>query len=139
LENIKSKNWGYQTVLSFDPQLKEKIYKRQISIKLFYLYQKLQCRDNYFFKIKFGFFLYLLLSAVWKKNDLLLYISDIRHWKVRQTTSGVYAITVTTSPYHSRRFGRLKVIVIWRRQGNGWINTGVETWSEFIWFEATLL
>jgi hypothetical protein len=64
-------------VLSFDPQLK-KNYKRQISIKLFYLYQKLQCRDNYFFKIKFGFFLYLLLSALWKENDLLLYISDIR-------------------------------------------------------------
>jgi hypothetical protein len=65
-------------VLSFDPQLKEQIYKRQISIKLFYLYQKLQCRDNYLFKIKFGFFLYLLLSALWKENDLLLYISDIR-------------------------------------------------------------
>ena len=46
-------------------------------------------------------------------------------WKVRQTTSGVYAITVTTSAYHSRRFGRLKVIVIWRCQGNGCINTGV--------------
>jgi hypothetical protein len=26
--------------------------KRQISIKLFYLYQKLQCRDKYFFKSK---------------------------------------------------------------------------------------
>ena len=58
-------------VLSFDPQLKEQIYKRQISIKLFYLYQKLQCTDNYFFKIKFVLFLYLLLSASWKKNDVL--------------------------------------------------------------------
>jgi hypothetical protein len=28
-------------------------------------------------------------------------------WNVRQTTSGVYAITVTTSTYHSRRGGRL--------------------------------
>jgi hypothetical protein len=65
-------------VLSFDPRLREKIYKRQISIKLFYLYQRLQCRDNYFFKIKFGFFLYLLLSASWKESDLPLYISDIR-------------------------------------------------------------
>jgi hypothetical protein len=27
----------------------------QISIKLFYLYQRLQCRDKYFFKIKFCF------------------------------------------------------------------------------------
>ena len=37
--------------------------KRQISIKLFYLYQRLQCRDKYFFKIKFVFFLYLRLSC----------------------------------------------------------------------------
>ena len=37
--------------------------KREISIKLFYLYQRLQCRDKYFFKIKFVFFLYLRLSA----------------------------------------------------------------------------
>ena len=49
-------------------QLKEFFFyifcKRQISIKLFYLYQKLQCTDNYFFKIKFVLFLYLLLSAI---------------------------------------------------------------------------
>ena len=48
-------------------QLKEFSYivcKRQISITLFYLYQKLQCTDNYFFKIKFVLFLYLLLSAI---------------------------------------------------------------------------
>jgi hypothetical protein len=38
-------------------------HERQISIKLFYLYQRLQCTDNYFFKIKFVLFLYLLLSA----------------------------------------------------------------------------
>ena len=47
-------------------QLKEFFYifcKRQISIKLFYLYLRLQCTDNYFFKIKFVVFLYLLLSA----------------------------------------------------------------------------
>jgi hypothetical protein len=36
--------------------------KRQISIKLFHLYQRLQCRDKYSFKIKFVFFLYLRLS-----------------------------------------------------------------------------
>ena len=53
--------------------------KRQMSIKLFYLYQRLQCRDNYFFKIKFVFFLYLLLSVSWNENDLPLHISDIRH------------------------------------------------------------
>ena len=44
--------------------------KRQISIKLFYLYQRHQCRDKYFFKIKFVFFLYLWLSASSKENDL---------------------------------------------------------------------
>jgi len=58
-------------VLTFDPQHKK-------NVKLFYLYQRLECRDNYFFKIKFVFFLYLLLSASWEKNDMPLYISDIR-------------------------------------------------------------
>ena len=52
---------------------------KDISIKLFYLYQRLQCTDNYFFNISFVLFLYLLLSASWKENDLSLYISDIRH------------------------------------------------------------
>ena len=47
--------------------------KRQISIKLFYLYPRVQYRDNYFFKIKFVFFLYLRLSAS-KENDLTLCI-----------------------------------------------------------------
>ena len=46
-------------------------------------------------------------------------------WISRQTTSGVYAIIVTTSAYHSRRCGRLQVIVIWRRRVNRWINTAV--------------
>ena len=70
------------TVLPFDHQLKKNLNifcKRQISIKLFYLYQRLQCRDNYFFKIIFVFFLYLRLSASSKENDLpLCIISDIR-------------------------------------------------------------
>jgi hypothetical protein len=48
--------------------------KRQISIKLFYLYQRFQCRDKYFFKIKFVFFLYLRLSASSKENNLPLCI-----------------------------------------------------------------
>jgi hypothetical protein len=70
-------------VLTFDPQNNLNIFcKRQISIKLFYLYQRHQCRDNYFFKIKFVFFLYMRLSASWKENNLPLcakvYISDIR-------------------------------------------------------------
>ena len=37
---------------------------------MFYLYQRFQCRDNYFFKMKFVFFLYLRLSVSWKENDL---------------------------------------------------------------------
>ena len=48
--------------------------ERQISIKLFYLYQRLQCRNKYFSKIKFVFFLYLQLSASSKENDLPLCI-----------------------------------------------------------------
>jgi hypothetical protein len=43
------------------------IWHLNLIIKLFYLYQRLQCRDKYFFKIKFVFFLYLLLSASWSK------------------------------------------------------------------------
>ena len=67
------------TVLTFDPQLKKNLNifcKRQIqvSIKLFYLYQRLQCRDKYFFKIKFVFFLYHQRKTM----CLYVYISDIR-------------------------------------------------------------
>ena len=88
-------------VLTFDPQLKKNLNifcKRQISIKLFYLYQKFQCRDNYFIKIKFVFFLYLLLSSSWKKNDLPL----IYFWY--QIDSGVpytsiYSAVFLVSPY----------------------------------------
>ena len=121
--------------------------KIQISIELFYLYQRLQCTDNYFFQIKFVLFLYLLLSALSKENDVTWYFSVIKKtvgywttvfthrfsgvsilqygcfescqfdhvpffscldvWISRQTISGVYAIIVTTSAYHSRRCGRL--------------------------------
>ena len=40
-------------------------------------------------------------------SDHIPYFSCHDVWNVRQTTSGVYAITVTTSTYHSRRYGRL--------------------------------
>ena len=90
-------------VLTFDPQLKKNLNifcKRQISIKLFYLYQRLQCRDNYFFTNKFVFFFYLLLSSSWKKNDLPL----IYFWY--QTDSGVpntsiYSAVSLASPYYN--------------------------------------
>ena len=75
-------------ILMFDPQLKKKFCKRQISIKLFYLYQRLQCRDKYFFKIKFVFFFYLRRSASSKENDLPL---CIYFWY--QTDSGVQNVS----------------------------------------------
>ena len=69
--------------------------KRQISIKLFDLYQRLQCTDNYVFQIKFVLFLYLLLSASWKEKDLSWYISVIR-----QTVR--YRTPVLTQPFSWR-------------------------------------
>jgi hypothetical protein len=92
------------TVLTFGPQLKKNpniFCKRQISIKLFYLYQRLQCRDNYVFKIKFVCFLYLWLSASSKENDLPL----CRYFWY-QTDSGVpntsiYSAVSLASPYYN--------------------------------------
>jgi hypothetical protein len=53
-------------------------YKKSGIKYIFYLYQRPHYRDNYFFKIKSVFFLYLRLSSSWKENDRPLYISDIR-------------------------------------------------------------
>jgi len=94
--------------------------KRQISIKLFYLYQGLQCRDNYFFKIKFVFFLYLMLSASWKENDLPLYISDFRQIVGYRTPVFIQPfpwrlhITITTAA---------TTMICWRCHSNS-VNTG---------------
>jgi hypothetical protein len=82
--------------------------KRQISMKLFYLYQRFQCTDNYFFKIKFVLFLYLLPSASWKENDLSWYISVIRQtvWYRKpvftQPCSWRLHITITYNLQHLR-------------------------------------
>ena len=47
------------------PQLKEFLkFSVKDRYQLNYLYQRLPCTDNYFFKIKFVFFVYLLLSAL---------------------------------------------------------------------------
>jgi hypothetical protein len=49
-------------------------------------------------------------------------------WNVRQTTSGVYATHVTTSTYQlvvDAVDYKYNVIVIWRYQENGWVNTDV--------------
>ena len=138
-------------VLTFDPQLKKQFYEREISIKLFYLYQRLQCRDNYFFKIKFGFFRYLLLSALWKETYLLLYISDIRQivgyrtpvfiqpfpWRLHITIPfnlpnlRLWYADVVTVIGKNRRSS----VIPFRRQRH----EKDETWSEFIWFETTVL
>ena len=77
----QQKHQSICAVLTFNPQLKKILTfsVEDISIKLFYLYQRHEYRENYFFKIKFVFFLYLLLSVSWNENDLPLYISDIRH------------------------------------------------------------
>ena len=77
----QQKHQSICAVLTFNPQLKKILTfsVEDISIKLFYLYQRHEYRDNYFFRIKFVFFRYLLLSVSWNGNDLPLYISDIRH------------------------------------------------------------
>ena len=106
--NVHNKNSkSICAILTFDPQLKKNrniFCKRQILIKLFYLYQRLQCRDKYFFKIKFVFFLYLRLSASSKENDLPL---CIYFWY--QTDSGVpnisiYSAVSLASPYYDYLF-----------------------------------
>ena len=75
--------------------------KRQISIKLFYLYQRFQCRDKYFFKIKFVFFLYLRLSASSKENDLPL---CIYFWYLTDSevpNTSIYSAVSLASPYYN--------------------------------------
>ena len=100
--NVHNKNsQSICAVLTFDPQLNKIFCKRQISIKLFYLYQRLQCRDKYFFKIKFVFFLYLRLSASSKENDL-----PLCKYFWYQTDSGVpntsiYSAASLASPYYN--------------------------------------
>jgi hypothetical protein len=91
-------------VLMFDPCIK-KIFtfsiKDRYQLNYFYLYQRLQCRDKCFLKIKFVFFLYLRLSASSKESDLPL---CIYFWY--QTDSGVpntsiYSAVSLASPYYN--------------------------------------
>jgi hypothetical protein len=51
-------------------------------IKLLYLYQRLQCTDNYFFKIKFVFFLYLFICQHHEKGkrSVLIYFCYRTQW-----------------------------------------------------------
>jgi hypothetical protein len=93
-------------VLSFDPQLKNILTfsvkdRYQLKLKLFYLYQRLQCRDNYFFKIKFIFFLYLRLSASWKENDLPLCIYFWYQIDSEVPNTSIYSAVSLVSPYYN--------------------------------------
>jgi hypothetical protein len=67
--------------------------------------QRLQCTDNYFFKIKFVLFLYLLLSVSWKENDLSWYISvirqTVRYWTPVFTQPFSWRLHITIT-YHLR-------------------------------------
>jgi hypothetical protein len=78
--------------------------------------------------ITLGKLLTVFMLLLWRQHiivvDVVDYKNHVNSDHVRQTTYSVYVITVT-STYHSRRCGRLQVIVIWRRQENGWVNTGV--------------
>ena len=76
--------------------------KDRYQLNYYFLYQRLQCRDNYLFKIKFVFFLYLRLSASSKReNDLPV---CIYFWY--QTDSGVpntiiYSAVSLSFPYYN--------------------------------------
>jgi len=80
------------------------------------LHQRLQCIDNYFFKIKFVFFLYLLLS--W-------YISDIRQIVGYRTPVFIQPfpwhlhITITYNLPHLQ----LQCMICWRCHSYS-VNTG---------------
>jgi len=97
--------------------------KREISIKLFYLYQKLQCTDNYFFKLKFVLFLYLLLSAWWKENDMSWYISAIRQTVRYRTPVCTRSAVFLASPYYNYKQSTASTTMICWRHSNS-VNTG---------------
>ena len=88
------------------------------------MYQRLQCRGNNFFKIKFVSFLYLRLSASSKENDqpLWIYISDIRQIVGYRTPVFIQQfpwrlhITITYILPHLR-------LICWRCHSNS-VNTG---------------
>ena len=88
------------------------------------MYQRLQCRDKFFFKIKFVFFLYLRLSASSKENDLPL---CIYFWY--QKDSGVpkisiYSAVSLASPYCNYLQSTASTTMIcWRCHRNS-VNTG---------------
>ena len=80
------------------------------------MYQRLQCRDKYFFKIEFVFFLYLRLSASSKENYLLL---CIYFWYQTDNTS-IYS----ASPYYNYLSSTASsTMICWHCHSNS-VNTG---------------
>jgi hypothetical protein len=90
-------------VLTFDPQLKKNLNifcKRQISIKLFYLYQRLQCRDNYF----------LLRYPLVRTG-----IKPIRLFRIMSIPTTFRLFRVLTSEVLGRRLP-VFTLLLWQRQ-----------------------
>jgi hypothetical protein len=89
-------------VLTFDPQLNNILtFSVKDRYQLFYLYERFQCRDNYFFKIKFVIFLYLRLSASWKENDLPLCIYFWYQTDSEIPNTSIYSAVSLASPFYN--------------------------------------
>ena len=83
--NVHNKNSNRYVAFLNVPQLKEFLtFSVKDRYQLNYLYQRLQCTDNYFLKIKFVFLLYLLPSASWiderKITCLDIFLLSDRQW-----------------------------------------------------------
>ena len=115
------------------------------------MYQRLQCTDNYIFKIKLVLFLYLLLSVSWKENNLSWYISvirqTVRYWTpvFTQLFSWCLHITITYNLLHLRLWyvdvvtviAQTPEVVCLTFQTSWHEKDGM--WSELTWFETTVL
>jgi hypothetical protein len=125
-----------------------KWFETTVSNQLFYLYQRLEYRDNYFFKIKFVFFLNLLLSASLKENDLPLYISDIRQilGTEHQYLFSRFHITITYNLLHLQLWNAVFVVYIDTgslvlyipSKSRDLANENNKILTEWKWFETTV-
>jgi hypothetical protein len=87
--------------------------------------------DNYFFKMKFVFFLYWLLSALWNENDLPLHISDIRQiLRYRTSVCNYFALWQTNNNTPNKMLISESAVSFLLRVRSGWrchnisVNTG---------------
>ena len=120
-------------------------------MKLFYLYQRLQCTDNYFFKIEFAFFLYLLF---W------LYIHESEKHERKTICLDIFLLSDREYLLSGFGFSILQLLMIyriydylicWRCHHNSETpevacltfqtsrNEKDGTWSELTWLETTVL